>query len=170
MKRLTPNEIRFVKETGFTPTVYQCDQYYLTIFTDEKLDYNSATYHKDREKYSHKWYTVVEKAAKEKYDVDLDLFLSKNLNIENDDYDGISLEYVATYLFYCFFTKEELERLTDEEATKFLQDYRYYCGFRKWGGDCYPYIREAIQAHDGSIEFYDTEDGNVWWREVENKA
>lgn len=170
MKRLTPNEIKFVKETGFTPTVYQCDQYYLTVFTDEKLELNSSTYTKDREKYSRKWYKVAKKIAKEKYDVDLDAFIDKNLNIANDDYDGISLEYVATYLLYCFFTKEELLKMTDEEAHTFLQDYRYYYGFRKWYGDCSSYIHEAIQAHDGLIEFYDTEDGNVWWREVENKA
>ena len=39
MKQLSSNEIKFVKETHFTPTVDQCGEYYRTIFTDEKVEY-----------------------------------------------------------------------------------------------------------------------------------
>lgn len=162
MKPLTKDEIRFVKETHFTPTVSQCDQYYLTTYTDEHCEYEpSDTYHERRDLYSKRWEKIIKKDAKEKYNVDLDKFLDKNLNIDNNDFDGISLEYVATYLFYCFFTKEELEKLTDEEATKFLQDYRYYGGFRKWDGGNLPFAQEAIEIYNGERVFY-LQDKNVW--------
>jgi len=168
MKQLTKQEIKYVKETGFTPTVYQCAQYYLTKLTDEQLDLNSPTYKEDREKYETKWFAEAEKLAKEKYSVDLQAFLDKNIGSSLNDYDGISLEYVATYLFYCFFTKEELEKLTDEEATRFLKDYRYYSGFRKWDGGNLQYVQEAIEVYEGNRFFYLQDDGNVWNTERSN--
>ena len=161
MKQLTTKEIQFVKDTKFTPTVGQCGEYYRTIFTDEKVEYGD-NYPARREAYDEKWYKVVSDYAKEHYGIDLDAFIAKNNNIENDDYDGISLEYVATYLFYCFFTKEELEKLTDEEATEFLKDYRYYGGFRKWDGGNLTYVQEAIEAYNGLRLFYLQDDGNIW--------
>ena len=166
MKQLTAKEIQFVKDTKFTPTVWQCDEYYRTIFTDEKCEFGD-NYPERRDVYSQKWFNVASDYAKEKYGIDLDEFISKNLG-PNDDYDGISLEYVATYLFYCFFTKEELENLTDKEATEFLKDYRYYGGFRKWDGGNFTYVQEAIEAYDGKRLFYLQDDGNVWNTEVEN--
>lgn len=162
MKQLTRNEIKFVKETGFTPTVYQCDEYYRTIFTDEHIDISDKDYASKKEAYSEKWYKVASDYAKEKYGIDLNVFIDKNISIENDDYDGISLEYVATYLFYCFFTKDELEKLTDKEATEFLKNYRYYCGFRKWDNGNLTYVQEAIEAYNGDRLFYLQDDGNVW--------
>ena len=168
MKQLTAKEIQFVKDTHFTPTVDQCAEWYRTIFTDEQIDISDKDYASKREAYSEKWYKVAYDYAKEKYGIDLDAFITKNNNIENDDYDGISLEYVATYLFYCFFTKEELENLTDKEATEFLKDYRYYGGFRKWDGGNLTYVQEAIEAYEGTRIFYLQDDGNVWNTEVEN--
>lgn len=170
MKRLTPNEIQFVKDTGVTPTVYQCDEWYRTIFTDEKVEYDNNKDHKDylirKEAYANKYFKIASDYAAEKYGVDLDAFMDKNLNIHNGDSDGISLEYVAVYLLYSFFTKEELENLTSEKAIEWLQNYRYFGGFRKWYGDCGIYIGDAIKAHEGLIEFYEEPDGNVWYREI----
>lgn len=162
MTQLTDDEIRFVKETRFTPTVYQCGQYYMTSYTDERValgdDYAARV-----AEYEKKWYGVAEKDAKERYGVDLGAFLEKS---DADDSDVISLEYAATYLLYCFFTKSELERLTNDEAIRFLQNYKYYGGFRKWDYDCSLYIKEAIDAHDGLRVFYIEEDGNVCNAEV----
>ena len=141
MRLLTKDEIRFVKETHFTPTVYQCDEYDKTPFKD----FDEAV-----------------EVAKNKYNIDLNEFIDKNLNVDNDDGDGISLEYVATYLFYCFFTKEELSHMTDEEATKFLKDYRYYNGFRKWDDGNLIYVIEAIEVYNGEKVFYLEDDANVW--------
>ena len=173
MKRLTENEIRFVKETGFTPTVWQCDEYDRTIFTDEcSPSYDEGGFeslHEWRialEEYENKYFKIASAYAKDHYGFDLLNFLDKNLGSDLDDNDGISLEYVATYLFYAFFTKEELLELTDEEATKWLKDYRYFCGFRKWDGGNLVYVEDAIRAHNGEIEFYEVdEQGNIWWRE-----
>jgi len=145
MKRLTPEEIKFVKETKFTPTVYQCDQYYLTSFDD---------------------YTDAAKVAKEKYGVDLDKFIAKNIAASLNDADAISLDYVAIYLLYSFFTKDELEKMTPKEALSWLMEYRYYFGFRKWAEqDAANAIYDAIAIYDGAAEFYDQPDGNVWCRE-----
>ena len=123
----------------------------------EKKDYDPAEgYH----------YQLAKKVAREKYNVDLDKFLKKNISQSLNDGDSISLEYVATYLFYLFFTEEELRRMTDEAATEFLKNYRYYYGFRKWDGGNLTYVNDAIRAYEGEIEFYEDTDGNVLWREV----
>ena len=141
MLQLTKNEIRFVKETGFTPTVYQCDEYSRTTFKD---------------------YNMASKVAKDEYDVDLDEFIHKNIGIDLEDSDGISLEYVATYLFYCFFTKEELELLSPKDGLKWLQGYRYFFGFRKWDEMFTTIeINEAIEVYKGTRVFYLQDDGNV---------
>lgn len=160
MRKLTENEVAFVKETGFTPTVYQCREYYRTTFYDMKLD------KKDYDPAEGYHYQLAKKVAREKYNVDLDEFLKKNISQSLNDGDSISLEYVATYLFYLFFTEEELQRMTNEAATEFLKNYRYYYGFRKWDGDNLTYVNDAIRAYEGEIEFYEDADGNVLWREV----
>ena len=165
MKQLTDKEIKFVKETGFTPTVWQCSEWNRTIFTDEKFNCSGHSF-KDRDEYNDKWFSVASDYAKEKYGFDLTTFLNKNLGIDLNDSDGISIEFVATYLLYCFFTKEELENLSNQKALDFLQDYRYYFGFRKWYvGDMHyrmPYIDEAIEVYNGERVFYLQDDGNVW--------
>ena len=162
MKRLTDDEIRFVKNTGFTPTVWQCDEYYKTAFTDEALDYNAPDYSlKKRDEYSDRWYKAAYDCARFSYNFDLDEFIKKNLGDDLGDYDAISLEYVATYLLYCFFSKEELEKMTDKEATKFLQDYRYYFGFRKHDSGNMQFVQEALEVYDGSRVFYEADDGNI---------
>lgn len=148
MKALTQQEIRFVKDTNFTPTVYQCADYSKTPFKD---------------------YDEAEKAAKEKYEVDLAEFLDKNLNQEDDD--AISLEYVATYLFYEFFSCEELIDMASNNPKKgleWLQDYRYFFGFRRWDLDmAVDEMWEAVEVYEGKRDFYVTEDGQVWNKEIE---
>ena len=84
-----------------------------------------------------------------------------------EESDAISLEYEATYLFYTFFTKEELEKLTDEEATKWLKDFQYFSGYRKWDGGNLVYVNEALEVYAGTREFYEEQDGEIWNREVE---
>ncbi len=143
MRRLNNNEIKFIKETGWTPTVYQCDEYDRTTLKD--LD------------------TSIE-VAKNEYDIDLLELYDKTCNLDNND--GISLEYEATYLFYTFFTKEELEKMTDAKATAWLKDFKYYFGYRKWDGGNIIYVNEALDVYNGTREFYEEDDGDVWNREV----
>lgn len=148
MLPLTDKEVQFVKDTKFTPTVYQCDTYSSTPFKD---------------------YAEAEKVAKEKYGVDLAEFLKKNL--EQEDTDGISLEYVATYLFYEFFSCEDLIDMASnrpEKGLEWLQDYRYHFGFRKWDLDlAVDEMWEAVMVYEGKRDFYITEDGQVWNKDIE---
>lgn len=146
MKELTADEIKFVKDTNFTPTTYQTDIYSGTSFKD---------------------FEEAAKTAKDEYNFKLSDFLKKNL--EQDDSDGISLEYVATYLLYSFFDREDLEKISPKEALKWLQDYRYFCGFRKWDEDLVAQeIQEAIEVYDGVREFYLVAN-QVWNREKEER-
>lgn len=147
MIELTAKEIKFVKETKFTPTVYQLDEYSKTPFKDFK---------------------EAKQLAKKHYGFDLTTFLKKNL--EQDDQDAISLEYVATYLFYTFFSEEDLLNMSPEDGLEWLQNYRYYLGFRKWDvAYVEQEIEEALEIYSGEREFYITEDNQVWNREIEIK-
>lgn len=146
MRLLTKNEIDFVKATKFTPTVYQCDQYYLTIFES---------------------YEQAEEFARRVYNFDLGEFLQKNIGIELKDNDSISLEMNAAYLFYCFFTQEELTNMSAEDGLKWLQDYRYFLGYRKWSPqDAQNAIDEAIKIHLGYSRVTVGSDNNVWIEEI----
>ncbi len=148
MKRLTEQEINFIKDTGWTPTVQQCNEYKRT---------NKAPYYIDS-------FAEAQNIAREDFNIDLIELYDKTCNLENSD--SISLEYDATYLLYTFFTKEELEKLTDEEVTQWLKDFKYFCGYRKWDGGNLVYVNEAIEIYEGTREFFDM-NGDVWNREVE---
>lgn len=145
MKRLTDKEIDFIKETHFTPTVLQCDEYGRTPFKD---------------------YAQAEKTAKETYGIDLPDLMEKCAS--DDDIDAISLEYAATYILYTFFSKRELLSMKASDALKALTDFRYYFGYRKWDesktAEC---MMEAIQIYDGAREFYSAR-GHMWNREKDD--
>ena len=143
MRKLNNNEIKFIKETGWTPTVHQCDEYDRTTLKD--LD------------------TSIE-VAKYEYDINLLELYDKTCNMDNSD--GISLEFEATYLFYTFFTKEELEKMSSKKGLSWLQDFKYYLGYRKWDEQYTTIeINEAIEVYNGTREFYE-QDGNMWNREI----
>ena len=164
MKQLTENEIKFIKETGWTPTVEQCGEWGRTVFPSlfGKADFKKEYLDEDGyvvDEFSDKVNEYVLKT----YDIDtVDLY--KKFTEESD---AISLEYEATYLFYTFFTKEELEKLTDEEATKWLKDFQYFSGYRKWDGGNPIYVNEALEVYAGTRELYEEQDGEIWNREVE---
>lgn len=143
MRRLTENEIRFIKETGVTPTVIQC-------------------YEWDRSKCSN--YGDAKELAYTKYGVDLQKLLNDLVDIE---YDSISLEYDATYLLYTFLTREELENMSDDKILEWLQNFRYWYGYRKYDVSLANINRyEALEIYNGTRKFYETDDGEVWNREV----
>ena len=164
MKQLTENEIKFIKETGWTPTVEQCGEWGRTVFPSlfGKADFKKEYLDEDGyvvDEFSNKVNEYVLKT----YNIDtVDLY--KKFTEESD---AISLEYEATYLFYTFFTKEELEKLTDEEATKWLKDFQYFSGYRKWDGGNLIYVNEALEVYAGTREFYEEPDGEIWNKEVE---
>lgn len=146
MKQLTEQEIKFIKETGWTPTLFQMNydesELKRTKFAGLTREQGAKAFHQEMEKYG-----IV---IKDLYDKCI------------EEYDGVSLEYEATYLFYTFFTKEELEKLTDEAATKWLKDFQYYFGYRKWDSGNLIYAQEALEVYNGTRLFYLELDGEVW--------
>ena len=144
MRRLTENEIRFIKETGVTATVIQCDEWY-------------------RSKCSN--YADAEKLADAEYGINLQEFSNVLADVH---YDSISLEYDAVYLLYTFLTREELENMSDAEVLEWLRNFKYWCGYRKYDIDlAYMNKCEALEVYNGTREFYETDDGEVWNREIE---
>ena len=144
MRRLTENEIKFIKETGITATVIQCDEWNRSTCSN---------------------YADAEKLADEEYGINLDEF---SIVLLDDNYDSISLEYDAVYLLYTFLTREELENMNGNEVLEWLKNFKYWCGYRKYDVDlAYMHRCEALEVYDGTREFYETDDGEIWNREIE---
>ena len=158
MKRLTEQEISFIKDTGWTPTLHQMS------YSENELK-RTHLYQVQNIPVSPEMMRLQFESFANQYGFNLDDLYNKTCNLENSD--GISLEYEATYLFYTFFTKEELEKLTDEEATKWLKDFKYFFGYRKWDDGNLVYVEEAIEVYERTREFYEEYDGDVWNREIE---
>lgn len=140
MKPISTREWKFLKTHSITPTVLQCDEW--TKRTDFK-DFAEAS----------------------QYAAALGIDLSNLLERAYGHTDFISLEFEATYFFYNWFTKEELEHLTEEEATKALKDWKYFGGFRKWDSGNLQYVEEALEVYNGTRHFYICEDEgevDVW--------
>lgn len=137
MKVLKQNEIDFLKKTGFTPTIYQCNEWSRTsVGSLEKAEKIAAEYGIDL----HEFYSVL-----------------------MEEYDSISLENEAAYILSVFFANEELAKMTDADALKFLQDWKYHLGFRKWSEwDAMNAIAEAQRIHEGFTKVTSDADGNLW--------
>lgn len=118
MRKLNDNEIRFIKETGFTPTVFQCDEYKKT---------NKAPFFIDS-------FSKAQDIAKDRYGIE-DLGLLMNELASPECADAISLEEDAEYLFSTFFSKDELDAMKIDEALEWLKGFKYYNGYRKCGED-----------------------------------
>ena len=146
MKWLEDKEIEFLKKTHYSATVFQCDEWGRTPF----VDFSQAC-----------------RVALDEYGVNL---LELNKKICNADEDAISLEFAAGYLFYIFFTKEELETMSPKDGLKFLKDFKYFFGWRKSDErDAYIAMCDAIQLHEGTMVFtQEFGDGDVWYVDAEN--
>ena len=151
MKKLTSEEIKFIKETGWTPTLHQMS------YDESELKRNRFI--------GTKFAKMTKKEAAEAFLQEMDKYgvnIQELYNKCTENYDGISLEYEATYLFYTFFTKEELEKMTDEQATEWLKDFQYHFGYRKWDGGNLVYVEEALEIYNGQRVFYLEEDDDIW--------
>lgn len=139
MKLLTANEIKFLKETGWTPTVSGCDEWERCTFTEDQ-----------------------EEEVMKSYGIDVDAFMAKIFDIEA--IDGVSLEEEAAYILSVFFTESELfQMMKDETVLEWLQNWRYFCGYRKWveAYACFA-ADEAIGILNGSKKIVTDENGYVW--------
>ena len=146
MKQLTENEIKFIKETKWSPTIFQMGYSDLELC---RTPYKGSS--------SEEGIKEFQKEA-DKLGVDI-LTLYNKCTSETD---SISLEYEATYLLYLFFTKEELEKLTNNTVLKWLQYFQYYQGYRKWHYENMQYVQEALEIYEGTRVFYLEDDGEVW--------
>lgn len=158
MKKLTKKEIKFIRETGWSPTLVQMNysEIEMRVPFFKRFLYENLKSSDAESKYL---------ALAEKYDIDLNKLYKKTCNLDNCD--GISLEYDATYLLYTFFTSEELVDLNVSWALKWLQDFKYYFGYRKWNEHFVEIeIEEALEIYAGTREFYKL-NGEMWNRKVE---
>lgn len=142
MKVLTDQELKFLKETNWTPTLYQMD-YKL----NSKLSDSEAQMLKFR-------YNTMAK----NYKVDIQELYDK-LTEEND---YISLEDEAVWLLYNFFTEEELKNHDNKFLLDWLQDFQYFDGYRKWSeSDVMSAVNTVFEIYSGELEFYTVDDGSV---------
>lgn len=137
MKPFTPKEVKFLKDTGLTATVIQCNEWQRTKLKDAK---------------------DAEKAAK-KYGINYADLESNILNY--DDSDSISLEIVGTYILGTLYSKEFLETASDEQIVKALKDWRYFGGFRK-EESAEPYRSNALDWIEGRLKMI-LMNGEVWF-------
>lgn len=108
MKRLTHQEIDFIKTTRWTPTVSQCKEWGRTIFENETA-----------------FYTHLKNAG-----IDAEIFINKFLG--EDCIDGLSFEDEAAFMLFCLCDEQELLAMDDAAVLKWLQDWKYFFGARKW--------------------------------------
>ena len=148
MRFLTDNEIKFIKATGVTPTVIQLDEWKRTGCVDFPDAWNVAAI------------TFGVADPKEFF----------HMLTSDKDSDSISIDNNAIYLFYTFFTEEELKNMTSEEALKWLQDWKYYFGYRKCSEDEAAEFRDAaLDMHLRPDRYYFKEiDGDVWVLEYDS--
>lgn len=156
MRKLTDNEIKFIKETKWSPTLVQMSYSKGELARTPFKDY-------EPEEAENKYVALaIQYGVGELTDL-----YKKTCDIDNND--AISLEFEATYLLYTFFSKDELVDLDNVWGLHWLQDFKYYFGYRKWEPfDVEIAIQEALEIYGGSREFYECpEDGDVWNREIE---
>ena len=139
MKYLTEQEIKFLKETGFTLTILQYDEWHRCSVKS----FEEATRVADRD-----------------YNISLKELVSKL----NEGEDWISLEFAAGYLFYIFFTEEQLQELSNKEALEFLQNFKYSFGWRKADyQDARNAVEDALKLYNHTYVFTHEFDDCVWY-------
>lgn len=167
MMPLTPNEIKFIKGTNYTATVWQCGEWGRTIWGHMPTYAEVATW-------------CMQAGIAEVYDTlsagaFLDYLYKKFNNIE----DAISAENLGVYLFRTFLTREEMEQMLRQPpletgdngyrltaSAKFLKDWKYFNAFRKV--DDADYILEM--ALDPRWVYAVDEEGDIWYDFVEDES
>jgi len=159
MKRLTEQEIKFIKDTGWTPTLHQMD------YSENELK-RTHLYQVQNISVSSEMMKLQFESFANQYGFNLNDLYNKTCNLDSDDI--ISLEEEAVYLLYTFFTKDELMNLDSVHALEWLKDFKYYFGYRKWSEcDAEVSVLEALEAYEGTREFYE-QNGEMWSRLHEN--
>lgn len=158
MKPLTSAQIKFIKHTQITPTIFQCDEWERTIWKHNPSSDEIAA-------------TCADLGICATKDEALTLW-EELLYDFNRCEDGISLEDAAIYLFRTFLTPDEMEKMLEApsidqglygynltQSGQWLRDWKYFNGYRKWD-DC-DYLLE--QALDESYVMYVDDDGDIYY-------
>ena len=155
MKRFTDDEIRFIRGTNYTATVWQNDEWSRTIWGEDPSYDQVVDYCLHNNIYS-----VYNRMSAAEF---LKILHDKFNTVE----DNISLEMLAIYLFRNFCTPEELVALLKAPTDGFfrpsalwLHDWKYNFGFRKWT-DADSFI---LQALDPNIQL-DLSKEEIWYIE-----
>lgn len=155
MKRLTEQEIKFIKDTGWTPTLHQMD------YSENELK-RTHLYQVQNIPISSEMMKLQFESFANQYGFNLSDLYKKTCNLESSDI--ISLEEEAIYLFYTFFTEDELVDIDTFWALNWLKDFKYYFGYRKWvESDVEVSVLKALEVYAGTREFYE-QDGEMWSR------
>ena len=86
---------------------------------------------------------------------------SKLLDI---NYDFISNIEQGTWVMDHYFTLEQLKSLSPEEGIRFLQDWKYWCGYRKESAcTAYICIQRAIKYKQGKLYLDDSREEEDYW-------
>lgn len=144
MKALTNQEIKFLKETRWTPTLYQMDYKKTPLMTNKDIEII----------YFH--YEILAR----NYKINIQTLYNKFTR--DDEIDAISLEDEAVWLLYNFFTEEDLKTHNNKFFLDWLQDFQYYNGYRKWDeSDVMSAINTVFEIYSGNLEFYTDDNGSV---------
>lgn len=84
-----------------------------------------------------------------------------------DGFDALSIEDVAIWVLTTYLTRVQVEKMSGVEIIEFLQDWKYYFGFRKHEGDGDLYRHLALEAFDGKLVLCDI-NKEIYYREVDN--
>lgn len=82
----------------------------------------------------------------------------------NDGFDSISIEDVAAWVLTTYLTETEVMVMSGEEIIKYLQDWKYFFGFRKHEGRGELYRQLAFQVWDGDL-VQDPNNDEIWYIE-----
>ena len=150
MKRLTDIEVKVIKHFNITATQIQMAD------NDEWMPPLSvvATF------CMHNGYPIV-------YDkISAGLFLMNLGDKILEPEDAFSREDLAVWLLTNYFTREELEHMSYEDILKFLQDWKYFNGFRKDSVyDVMVYMYNAQAVFDG-LYVLDEDKEEIAFKEV----
>ncbi len=152
MRRLTEQEIKFLKETGWTPTKYQMNS---------DVEYKNAKLQKPADVAD--WNDYYEQVAQEQYGIDLSALYNKCV----EENDAISLENEAPYIMSILLDFETLDEFAFDgrKALDWLQGWQYFFGYRKsdefeaanWANLAIDIKRGAVLAQE-----YDDIDDSIW--------
>lgn len=86
---------------------------------------------------------------------------------DSDGFDAVVIEDVATWVLTTYLTLPQLQAMSDEQIIEYLQNWKYFFGFRKHEGNGWRYRLAAYDAFMGLVQ-QDLEDEEIYYRAVQD--